>query len=107
MILGALIGLERHAQFRESLPPEAVTAMSAALLKLVTNDTPIQEMDRDAYSWMRLRAASALARLGSVGDKNAINNAIVKLAASGKSLDDRCAAAALLGKAQLQRRQIG
>ena len=55
--------------------------MTAALLKLVTNEKPIQEMDRDAYSWLRLRAASALARLGSVGEKNAVHDAIVKLAA--------------------------
>ena len=33
--------------------------MTAALVKLVTHDEPIQEMDPDAYAWMRLRAASA------------------------------------------------
>jgi hypothetical protein len=98
VILGAIIGLERHAQFHQSLTPEAKTAMTAALLKLVNNDKPIQEMDRDAYSWMRLRAASALARLGSVGEKNAVHNAIVQLATTARSLDDRCAAAALLEK---------
>ena len=95
---GALIGLDRHAQFHDGLPPDAIAAMSAALLKLVNHDKPIQEMDRDAYSWMRLRAASALAKLGSVGDKNVVHNSIVKLAASGRSLDDRCEAAALLEK---------
>ncbi len=98
VILGALIGLERHAQLRDSLAPEAVSAMQAALLKLVTHDEPIQEMDRDAYAWMRLRAASALARLGTVGDKNAVHDAIVKLAVTNKSLDDRCAAVALLDR---------
>lgn len=96
VILGALIGLERHAQLSGSLPPESVKAMSAALLKLVTTEKPIQEMDRDTYSWLRLRAASALAKLKSAGEQNAVNNAIVKLAATGKSLDDRCEAAGLL-----------
>ena len=96
LVFGALQGLERHAQFKDSLPPDAVTAMTAALLKLVNREKPLQEMDPDVYSWMRLRAASALSRLGTVGAKNAIYTAIVKLAASGKSLDDRCAAAALL-----------
>jgi len=98
VVLGALIGLERHAQLRDSLAPEAVNAMQAALLKLVTHDEPIQEMDRGAYAWMRLRAASALARLGTVGDKNAVHDAIVKLAVTNKSLDDRCAAIALLDR---------
>ena len=96
VILGALIGLERHAQLRDSLAPEAMSAMQAALLKLVMHDEPIQEMDRGAYAWLRLRAASALARLGTVGDKNAVHDAIVKLAVTNKSLDDRCAAVALL-----------
>ncbi len=98
VILGALIGLERHAQFHESVAPEALAAMQAALLKLVTHDKPILEMDRDAYAWMRYRAASALAKLGTVGDKNAIHNAIMQLAVTNKSLDDRCEAAALVEK---------
>ena len=55
-------------------------------------------MDRDTYSWLRLRAASVLAKFGTVGEKNAIHDAIVKLAATAKSLDDRCAAAGLLEK---------
>ena len=69
--------------------------MQAALLKLVTQDKPIQEMDRDTYAWMRYRAASAARKLGTVGDKNAIHNAIIQLAVTNKSLDDRCEAAAL------------
>lgn len=96
VILGAIVGLERHALLKDTLPPETVNAMRAALLKLVSHDEPIHEMDRDAYSWMRLRAASALARLGTVGDKNAVHDAIVKLAVTNKSLDDRCAALSLL-----------
>lgn len=98
VILGALIGLERHAQLRASLPPEAVTAMQTALIKLVTREQPIQDMDRDTYTWLRLRAAGALARLGIVGDKNANHDAIIKLASSAKSIDDRCSAFALLQK---------
>ncbi len=98
VILGALIGLERHAQYHEALGPEATAAMQAALLKLIAQDKPIQEMDRDTYSWMRLRAASALVRLGSLGEKNAVHNALMQLATTSKSLDDRCEAAALVDK---------
>jgi hypothetical protein len=96
--LGAIIGLERHAQLRASLPPEAVTAMTAALVKLASQEQPIQQMEPDAYAWIRLRAAATLARLGAVGEKNSVHNAIVKLASSTKSLDDRCEAAGLLDK---------
>src|SRR4029079_15259841 len=98
VILGAIIGLERHAQLRASLPPEAIAAMTAALVKLVTHDARIQEMDPDAYAWMRLRAASVLAKLGSVGEKNSVHNAMIKLITSNKSLDDRCEAAGLLNQ---------
>lgn len=98
VILGALIGLERHAQFRDALAPGAADAMTAALVKLVNNEKPIQEMDREAYSWMRLRAASALAQLGGVGAKNEVHDALIELIGDFKSLDDRCASAALLEK---------
>src|SRR3954470_11648817 len=98
IILGAIIGLERNAQLRASLTPEAIAAMTAALVKLVEHDKPIQEMDPDAYAWIRLRAAQTLAKLGSVGEKNSVHNALVKLASSTKSLDDRCEAAGLLDK---------
>ncbi|HEX4414551.1 MAG TPA: hypothetical protein VH107_13045, partial [Lacipirellulaceae bacterium] len=98
VILGALVGLERHAQLHESLSPEAQAAMQAALLKLVMEPKPIQEMDRDTYAWMRLRAASALVKLGTLGDKNAVHNAIMQLATTNKSIDDRCEAAALVEK---------
>lgn len=96
VILGAVIGLERHAQLQNSLSPPAAQAMTAALLKLVAQDQPVQDMDRQAYDWLRLRAASALANFGSTGPDNSIHDALVKLTGQFKSSDDRCAAAALL-----------
>jgi hypothetical protein len=72
--------------------------MTAALTKLVLQEQPSQEMDPDAYAWIRLRAAEALAKLGSVGEKNSVHKAIVKLASTSKSLDDRCEAAGMLDK---------
>jgi hypothetical protein len=98
VILGAIVGLERHALYRQSLAPDAVKAMSAALMKLVAHEEPIQEMNSGAYSWLRLRAASALTRMGTVGDKNSIHSAVMKLASTGKSVDDRCSAAAMLAR---------
>ncbi|MCC7474257.1 MAG: hypothetical protein IT425_02580, partial [Pirellulales bacterium] len=98
VILGALVGLERHAQLNNSLTKESIEAMQGSLLKLVTHDKPIQEMDRGSYAWLRYRAASALARLGTVGDRKAIHDALVKLSVTNKSIDDRCAAVALLDK---------
>jgi hypothetical protein len=98
VILGAVIGLERHAQLRGSLPPNNVKAMSDALIALVNQSQPILEMDREAFNWLRLRAANALATLGTPGQNNAVHDALVKLIGDLKSTDDRCSAAALLAK---------
>ena len=94
--LAALIGLERHAQYRDALAPGAAEAMTAALLKLAGHEKPIQEMDRESFDWLRLRAADILAQLGSVGPKNEVHDALLKLIADFRSLDDRVATAALL-----------
>jgi hypothetical protein len=98
VILGAVIGLERHAQLRQSLAADDVAKMTAALLKLINHEKPIQDMDPAAYAWLRLRAASALSHLRTVGPDNNFHNAIVKLAGELKSMDDRCEAAALLAR---------
>jgi hypothetical protein len=98
VILGALIGLERHAQLRQSLAADDVTKMAAAALKLINNDKPIQDMDPRAYAWLRLRAASVLSHFATVGPDNSFHNAYMKLAGDLKAMDDRCAAAALAGK---------
>ncbi|HEY3391392.1 MAG TPA: hypothetical protein VGK58_01700 [Lacipirellulaceae bacterium] len=98
VILGAVIGLERHAQLRQSLAAPDVAKMTAALLKLINHDKPIQDMDPAAYAWLRLRAASALSHLRTAGPDNNSHNAVVKLAGELKSMDDRCEAAALLAR---------
>jgi hypothetical protein len=98
VILGALIGLERHAKYRDALAPGDAEKMSAALLKLVQHEKPIQEMDSETYAWLQLRAASALTLLGSLGKDNAIHDAFIKLIGGFKSLDDRTTMAGLLGQ---------
>ncbi len=106
VILGAIIGLERHSKYRDALAPGSADAMTAALLKLIKHDKPIQEMDPAAYTWLRLRAASALAQLGTLGPNNAAHDALIKLVNDFKNLDDRCSAAALLGKFKFEGAKI-
>jgi hypothetical protein len=98
VILGAIIGLDRHAQLKAQLDPQTINKMTAALIKLVAHDQPIQQMDPEAYAWLRLKAADALAKLGSVGDKNSVHNGLIKLMSTTKSMDDRCAVAGMLDK---------
>jgi hypothetical protein len=98
VILGALIGLERHAQYRDTMDPATASSMLSALLKVVNHDKPIQNMDPKAYAWLRLRAASAMAKAGVVGQNNAIHDALIKLIGSFTLMDDRCETAALLAR---------
>lgn len=99
LVVGALIGLERHAKYHESLSPEAVAAMSATAQKLLELETPLPNVDHDVAAWTKLRAASVLAELGAVGTDNNVHLAFMKLASDNSStLDDRCLAAALLRK---------
>lgn len=106
VLAGALVGLERHAKFREGLPRDAVEPMTAALLKIVNQDKPLLDMDRDVHAWMRLKAAGVLAQLGTVGANNQVHDGLVKLIADGRTLDDRCAAAALLEKLKYEGAKI-
>jgi len=96
VILGALIGLERHARLAPT--PQATDAMSAAVLKLVLRDEPIQGLKGEEFDWLRLRAAAVLAQLGNVGRENQYFNGVLQLVSKFKILDDRCEAAAMLAK---------
>ncbi|MEX2317749.1 MAG: hypothetical protein WD669_11395 [Pirellulales bacterium] len=98
MILGALLGLERHATLRQSLPPQAVDAMTTSMLNFVSREAPPPNVGADVHAWMRLRAAAVLAQLGRPGNEGQVYNALLRLVATLKSLDDRCDAAALLDK---------
>ncbi len=102
IIVGALVGLERHAQYHASLPPEAIQAMATVALKLIDQNQPIQDVDPDIQAWIQLRAAGILANLGTVGQGNRNLTGLLKLVASDKSLDDRCYVANLLSKIDFQ-----
>src|SRR5690606_15009450 len=41
LVVGTLVGLERHARYHESLPPEAVEKMADEVLKIANRETPI------------------------------------------------------------------
>lgn len=98
LLAGALVGLQRHATYRDGLSPEAIAAMSAALLKIAEQDKPQLEVDSNVHAWFRLKAASVLAELGNVGPNNQVHDTLIKLVGDSKNLDDRCELAALFAK---------
>lgn len=98
LLVGALIGLERHAMYHESLGPEAVSGMTGVALKIVNLEKRPPDVDRDVFAWIKLKAASVLAELGAVGQGNEVHQALMKLIADGNlSLNNRCHVAGLLG----------
>jgi hypothetical protein len=97
LVVGAVIGLERHAQFHDSLDPAQIDAMTNAAVKLATSDTPVPDVDNKVAEWVRLEAATLLARLGTVGTDNHAHDALVKVLSDNKlSIDGRCDVAGML-----------
>lgn len=100
LVLGALLGLERHVHLHRSnptLPQNAIDAITADVLTIATRVQPLPGTDADVHAWIRLQAARVLAQFGNVGNNNQVYNAILQLTANLPSLDDRCEAAAMLG----------
>jgi len=105
LLVGALIGLERHSQFTDGLGRDTVAEMNSAVLKLATKDLPLPEVDRDVVEWIRVQAAAILTNLGKVQPTQEQLAAIDKMTAGTTvpkmSLDGRCRVAALLGSMKL------
>ena len=100
LVVGALIGLQRHALYHDRLDRATVEAMSAAVLKLAAKDESLPEVDSKVAEWMRIQAATVLANLGSPGPNGEVLTVLTKTIAGETvpkmSLDARCQVAALL-----------
>jgi hypothetical protein len=98
LMAGALIGLERHAQYHDGLDAASIEAMTKSAKTLATTDPPLPDLDGKVAEWIRIEAATVLAKLGSVGPNNEAHDALVKVLADNKlTLDGRCEVASLLG----------
>ena len=96
LVVGALIGLERHAKYHDSLTPPQIEAMTKAAITLAEKDPPF-EVDSKVAEWIRIESATVLAKLGTVGQDNKIHDTLIKMLADEKlSLDGRCEVAGLL-----------
>jgi hypothetical protein len=98
LMVGALIGLERHAQYHDGLDAASIEGMTTVAKTLATTDPPVPDVDGKVAEWIRIEAATVLAKLGSVGQNNQVHDALVKvLADSNLTLDGRAEVAGLLG----------
>ena len=66
-------------------------------MALATKDPPIAEVDSKVAEWIRVQAATVLAKLGSVGQDGHALDALVSVLADNKlTLDGRCEVTGLL-----------
>jgi hypothetical protein len=97
LMVGALIGLERHAQYHDGLDAASIEAMTTAAKTLATTDPPLPDVDGKVAEWIRIEATTVLAKLGTVGPNNEAHDALLKVLADNKlTLDGRCEVASLL-----------
>jgi hypothetical protein len=98
LVVGALIGLERHAQYHEGLDAASIDGMTKAAITLASKNPPLADVDSKVAEWIRIEAATVLAKLGSVGPNGQSHDALMQVLSDGKlSLDGRCEVAGLLG----------
>jgi hypothetical protein len=96
LLVGALVGLERHAQFHDAFKQTQIDAMTSAVLKLASLNPPAPDLDPQVAEWIRLQTATILAELGTVGPNNQSHIALMKfLADPSMTLDTRGRVAAL------------
>jgi hypothetical protein len=99
MIVGALVGLERHAKYRESLPQDVQNTMAKGFMAIAQTEKFPQEMNRSARNWIRIQAASGLVEFGLVGDTGQYHQVLTKLIDDPTlNVEDRCQVAGLIAR---------
>lgn len=110
LVVGALIGLQRHAQLIENLDRATAESIPAAVLKLAGKDVTLPETDAKVAEWIRLQAAEVLTKLGNPGANGEVVAAFQKMIAGETtpkmSLDGRLQVAAMLGRLKLEGAKI-
>lgn len=110
LVVGALVGLQRHAQLIDNLDRTTAETIPAAVLKLVGKDVALPETDAKVAEWIRLQAADILSKLGNPGANGEVVAAFQKLVAGETtpkmSLDGRLQVAAMLDRLKLEGAKI-
>lgn len=98
-LVGAMVGLERHAKFLSKLPPDQQKKTAKTLYTVLTIDDVAGEFSPGVRDWVFLRAASAASHLGALDRRGVFAGALAKrLADEELSLTNRAAIAANLAK---------
>jgi hypothetical protein len=99
LLVGALLGLERHAMYYEQLPNEQKKNLMVTLYNVLTVDKLEGDFTPEVREWVFTRAASAIANMQTPGPKGAFVKALAKrVSDENLSLETRAALLAKLAK---------
>ena len=102
LLVGSLIGMERHARYLDKLPNQQRT-QTVRLLGMTLMNGPQGSYEPEIRDWVFLKAAQGLANTKTVGPRSAFLRAITKrLADETVGLDARVEMAAMLKELKLQ-----
>ena len=92
---GALIGLERHAQY--GIDPKHADRVTQVAIGITQQAESPSEIDPEVHHWVKCQAARVLARQFIGGPSSAVADALAAmLADENLSLSDRCLVASML-----------
>ncbi|TWT99894.1 hypothetical protein Pla108_08370 [Botrimarina colliarenosi] len=98
-LVGALIGLERHAKYVRVLPSDQQKALAKTLYDVMSVDKLEGEFTPEVREWVFVSAASAIANLGTPGPRGVFAAALTKrIGDESLSLESRATIAAALEK---------
>ncbi len=99
LLVGALIGLERHAKSWKGLPAQHRTATVDALLAVLAKEDLPQDISTKVQRWIKVIAVRGLANTGSLGEGAKIHKAFLALLVDENfRLNNRVQIVALLGE---------
>lgn len=81
LLVGAIVGLERHARASAGLPAQNRAATMSALMAVLNKEEFPHDISRSVGQWMKVIAARGLASTGKLGDGNQIHDAFLKMLA--------------------------
>jgi hypothetical protein len=106
MVVGSLVGLDRHARYADQLDRGAPEKMTAAIVKLAAKDDPLPDVDAEVVEWIRVQSAGVLAKLGKAAPNAEALKVFAKMIGGETvpkmSIDSRGQVAALLGTMKLE-----
>ncbi len=99
LLVGALLGLERHAKYYEQLPNEQKKNLMVTLYNVLTVDKLEGDFTPEVREWVFTRTASAIANMQTPGPKGAFVKGLAKRVSDDTlSLETRAALLAQLKK---------